>query len=162
MSGNSPSNPGSNSQLFPVQEQLYKRRQPGDFYRSDFFTAFPTPNNRKILYSLSGRERAVLDALLGLWNYRQRDIETSISQINRKLEECGANIGSQHISAAVSSLDKLKIISKLKSGPNSLLIRINPFMFWKGTPSANNTARANEALTWGDVFASPNHRLEIF
>lgn len=155
MSGNSPSRPRRNSSdsadLVPVKEQLFKRWNPEGNYRGDFATIFPTSYARKIMYSLSGRQCAVLYALLSLWNFRKREIETSITQIKEALEISGIPIGAQHISSAITALKERNVLQKVESGQNRLIVKINPFLAWKGYAHENNRTRTSETSVWGDI-----------
>lgn len=152
MSGNRPPRPRQNlpepAELVPVQDQLFKKRLPNERYRDPFFTSFTSRDARRIRAKLTTTQHAVLDALLALWPHGQRDIETSIAQIKKELEAVSMNKGTQHISTAISKLQKAGALIKLKSGQNRLVIRINPRLNWKSSIPENNVARSTEATTW--------------
>lgn len=137
----------------PVKRPLYEERNPEDRYRGPFVTAFSGQDARKLKATLTGRQQAVLDALLAIWKHGERDIETSISQIKAELETASVSIGSQHISTILSDLQNRNILRKIESGHNRLILRINPFLYWKSSAKLHNQALAEEREMWSSIVA---------
>lgn len=126
----------------------YVLASPDDKYRATFSTTFDSINARRIRAKITRHQHAVLDTILALWRVGQRDIETSIAQINTELEAISIQIRPQHISTAIAGLQSAGVLRKIESRHNRLVLRINPHLSWKGRPPARARALAEEADMW--------------
>lgn len=136
------------AQLKPVLEQVWIERPPPSRITELYALVTTNPYSSYLLGSITTTDRNVLNAIIELWNYRIRDVETSIDNIHDKLIASRNQIQKNKISESLTRLQKRGLIIKDKSGHNALRIRVNPFVYWKGDAGDWNETKASERSEW--------------
>lgn len=134
----------------PVRKPMFTPVGPLD--RSPFpWAIFATnPYASHLLGKITPSDRNALNAILELWRYTDTDryVETSISRIHNRMNNAKNSINKNKISESLTRLVQSGLIIKDQSGHNSLRIRVNPFVYWKGSFEDCNIAQRKERSEW--------------
>jgi hypothetical protein len=136
------------TQYVRERKSLFKRVEPDDRSPSLWAIFFTTPYASHLLGKCTTNDRNVLNAIIEVWNYNNRHVNTSINIVRQRLNSSRNSIKNNKISDHLTNLVKIGLIIKDHSGHNDLRIRVNPFVCWKGKFNACNRARANERSEW--------------